>query len=127
MKVVRAELKDIFSPDVRDLNNPGLPEGSAFCVALQVDFGAKGEEGQDQFDMLVCNPHWIAQQTKEGVFSGLHYLIVPEFDIDQIRSFLRELAEQSIGVDWVEVARKLGKFGRWEFEDLDSGSSGDTA
>lgn len=122
MKLIKAELKDLYSPDIPDLKNPGIREGTAFCVPLEVDFGPRGEEGQDQFDMLVCNPQWITQRTSAGIFSGLHYLIMLEFDILQIRSFLQELAEQCVGANWDEVAAKLSKFGRWEFDNYSGGA-----
>lgn len=118
MKLVKAELRDMFSPDVVDLRNPGLPDGSAFCVPLQLDFGVEGEQGQDQFNMLVCNPAWIAKRLKEGPFLGSHYLIVSRFDIEQIERLLRELTELCIGVSWAEVAKKLSKFAHWEFDDV---------
>ena len=67
--------------------------------------------------MLVCNPVWLAERASEGVLVGLHYLIVSRFDIDEIRQFLANLAAGTVGLSWEEVAAKLGKIGRWEFDD----------
>jgi hypothetical protein len=122
MKLIRAELRDIYSPDVPDLAAPPFALDAPFCVPLQIDFGAQGEDGQDQFDMLVCNPSWLAERANHGILSGLHYLIVPRFNIDEIRQFLGNLAEQCVGSTWEEVARRLGKFAHWEFaesQDID--------
>jgi hypothetical protein len=108
----------MFSPDVIDLRNSGLPDDRAFCVPLQVDFGPEGEQGVDQFDMLVCSPAWVAERSKEGPFFGSEYLVVSRFDIDEIERLLRELTEQCIGYSWSEVAKKLSKFAHWECEDM---------
>lgn len=118
MGVLVAELRDLYSPDVPDLRNPNLPENAAFCVPLEADFGAVGEEGQDQFNFLVCNPRWIAEKAEKGVLTGMHLLVVERFDLAKITEFLSTIAEQTIGSDWTEIAGKLGRYGRWEFADM---------
>jgi hypothetical protein len=117
MSIVRPELKRLHSPDVFDLNKPMIDDSAPFCVLLQAMFGPEGAEGEESFDMLVCNPKWIEARAKERAFSGRHHLIVLGFDINQIRSFLVEYSGKCSGSTWSEVAEKLGRIGRWEFED----------
>ena len=67
---------------------------------------------------MVCTPEWLAQEIKKvGVINGRHHLIVNEYDIDKIRSFLVEYAHKCAGNTWQDVAIKLSRMGHWEFED----------
>ncbi|MBY6240454.1 Imm8 family immunity protein [Methylosinus sp. Sm6] len=117
MTTIRPELKRIHSPDIFDLETPGLPEDQPFCVLVQTMFGPEGVDGEESFDMLVCNPLWVADQSKRGAFSGRHHLIVGSFDIRAIRSFWEDVAKECSGATWEEVAEQLGRYGKWEFED----------
>lgn len=117
MAIVRPELKRIHSPDVVDLGNPSVPDDKPFCVLIQAMFGQQGIEGEEAFDVLVCNPSWVEEQARRGAFSGRHTLIVSRFDIDQVRAFLNNAATESCAESWDAVATKLGRVGKWEFED----------
>lgn len=119
MKTIYPELKRIHSPDVLDLDNPSLRENEPYCVLIQAMFGPEGADGEESFDLLVCNNLWVEQQSRLGAFSSGHHLIVARFDIDEIRAFLEQAASKSSGASWEEVARKLGRYGKWEFEGYD--------
>jgi hypothetical protein len=115
--MIKPKLKRLHSPDVVDLNKPTLEKGEPYCVLLQAMFGPEGVDGEESFDFLVCNDLWISQQSARGAFFGRHYLIVACFNIDEIRALLKKIASKCTGTDWSEVAQKLGRYGKWEFED----------
>ncbi len=117
MSVIRAELKRLHSPDVYDIENPGIDASGPFCVLVQAMFGPEGVDGEESFDVLVCNPKWVEARTNEGAFNSRHHLIMSRFDANDIRSFLIDSAKQFDGSTWEEVAEKLSRVGKWEFED----------
>lgn len=117
MKKIQPELKRIHSPDVFDLENPGLSEDRPYRILVQAMFGPWGTEGEESFDVVVCNALWLADQVRSGPIPGRHHLFVNRFDIGEIRAFWSQLATECAGGTWEEVAEKLGRFGKWEFED----------
>ena len=114
---IEPELKRIHSPDVYDLHNPSIDEGRPYCVLIQAMFGPKNAEGEESFDLIVCNQLWVEEQRVQGEDPDPHQLVVERFDVRQIEEYLRKAASDSSGADWEEVAAKLGRFGKWEFED----------
>jgi hypothetical protein len=115
---MRAEIKRIHSPDVVNLKsfNPEHPD--CFALLLQVMAGPEGEEGEESFDIVVCTLGWIQNiLRKEGPLFPLYYLIVEEYDYGQIVQTVRGYIERCEGKDWREVAGKIARIGRWEFED----------
>ena len=82
-------------------------------------FGPEGQEGEESFDMIVCTPKWFEMNMETAARSGRHHLFVRSFDLEGIRAFLEDYARECVGSTWDEVARKLGRLGKWEFEDYD--------
>lgn len=117
MTVTRPVLKGLHSPDVLDLETHRPPDDEPFCVLVQAMFGPEGEDGEESFDLVVCNPPWIAERTRRGPFSGRHHLILARFDMADIRAFLGRVAAQSSAPTWQEVGEKLARHAHWEFED----------
>lgn len=116
---MRASLKYLHSPDIEDLDCYVPPDPSSFGFLLQAMFGAEGGPGEESFDMIVCTPAWLQIELTKfaGILSGRHYLFVERYNINQIRQYLTNYAKQCEGKTWREVAEKLARFGKWEFED----------
>lgn len=117
MSKMKPELKRIHSPDVFDLENPLLREDEPYCVLVQAMFGPEGVDGEESFDMLVCNSSWLEAAAAKGAFSGRHYFIVNRFCVNDIRDFWEKVSRESAGETWDDVAKNLAKYGKWEFED----------
>ena len=117
MTKIKPTLKRLHSPDVFDLKKPLLDEGNPFCVLVQAMFGPENADGEESFDVMVCNQKWVEQKTAEGYFSSRYHLVVTHFDITEIEAYLESSAKECVGESWDEVAKKLGKIGKWEFED----------
>lgn len=117
MNTVQPELKRLHSPDVYDLRKPSIDESKPYCVLIQAMFGPENVEGEESFDLIVCNRLWVEQQRMQGEIPDPHQFVVERFDIREIEEYLRRAAQDSSGADWKEVATKLGRFGKWEFDD----------
>lgn len=113
-------LKSFHSPDVPDLRSYSPDDPENFGFLLQLMIGPEDEEGFESFDVIVCTPKWLRKNhKKDDVVIGRHYLIVFEFDLQRLLEAVRAFCEQCVGDSWPEVAKKLARFGKWEFEDYD--------
>ncbi|TFZ54494.1 hypothetical protein E4V01_25120 [Methylorubrum sp. Q1] len=117
MKLVIPELKRIHSPDKDIIEFEEEFKNDPYCILIQAMYGIHGQEGDESFDILVCNPSWIELEANNGIFSGRHYLITTRFDIDVIKKFLIDIALNCAASSWQEAAERLGRYGKWEFED----------
>lgn len=117
MNIVKPELKRLHSPDIYDLRNPSMDESKPFCILVQAMFGPEDVDGEESFDFLVCNRLWVEGQRTRGEAPDEYQFIVDRFDVGEIEEHWRKIALKSSGNSWKDVATKLGRFGRWEFED----------
>ena len=112
------EVRGFHSPDVYDLDTWHPPDPNRFGFLLQVMVGPKGGEGEESFNIEVCTPAWLEERYQaDGIVLGLHHLIVFSYDIARIKGFIIEFVSRSPGSTWQEIAAKLSRLGRWEFED----------
>lgn len=117
MSEIRPSLKSIHSPDF-DLDSFVPEEDDCFGFLLQAFFGPVNSPGEESFDIFVCTPSWLERNlAEESVVSGRHYLFMKRHDLRVLRAYLNKCAQQCDGATWSEVALKLGRFGKWEFED----------
>ncbi|WP_433539967.1 Imm8 family immunity protein [Streptosporangium sandarakinum] len=114
---MRAEVKEFYSPDL-DWQTE-VPDGTAcFGLLLQVFVGPAGEDASESFDLTVCTPSFMEGKVSEiGIVDGRHHLFVSCFDRNLIESYIRRRVESIYGRDWNEVALKVSRLGKWEFED----------
>jgi hypothetical protein len=114
---MKAELKTLHSPDVNDLRSfvPAAPE--RFSVFVQAMIGPAGDDSWESFDIVVCSPGSLAQEAESGPVLGLHRIVMAKFDYDALAGTISTFCEQCEGTTWPEVARRLARLGRWEFED----------
>ncbi|MBF6278313.1 MULTISPECIES: Imm8 family immunity protein [Nocardia] len=111
---MKAELKRLHSPDA-DLASGNLPEDSLF---VQLMIGPLGAPGEESFDVIVCTP-----QSRDGVMdpadpeSGKYLLVLDRIDVDLLERYVQDFLRDLDRPTWQELAREIGKLGRWEFED----------
>jgi hypothetical protein len=115
---MRAEIKKIFSLDVKNLVEFVPDNPSNFSIPLRLVIGPAGETGEETFDVDVCTPEWLMQHFR-GDFVVLirHKILVNSFDFARIKQFIERYVRYCEGDDWNDVAQKLSRLGRWEFED----------
>lgn len=117
MNTIVPELRLLHSPDIPNLELPNIVESEPYCILLQAMFGPIGAKGEESFDFLVCNGLWLTERATQGAFFCRHHLVVHRFNISEIRSLLEEIARESAAESWEGAAEKIGRFGKWEFED----------
>ncbi|HSS85769.1 MAG TPA: immunity 8 family protein [Reyranella sp.] len=115
---MRPELKRIHSPDIADLESFRPKEAENFGFLLQAMFGPDNGDGEEAFDLIVCTPKWFEQKvSRSAVISGRHHSFVKEYSIERVRAFLIRYGRTCEAENWHEVARKLSRIAKWEFED----------
>lgn len=113
-----AELKRLHSPDIYDLEHyqPKNPENFGFI--LQAMVGPEGMEGEESFDIEICTPRWLEDTYSiKEIIIGRHHLIVREYNYHRIIATIKNFLQDCSGENWSEVAKKVSRLGRWEFED----------
>jgi len=113
---MRAELKSIHSPDV-DLSGFWPDDPTCFGFLLQAFVGPENEVGEDSFSFTICTPRWLEVEYRDRVTFGANHIIVTEYDLPKIKAHLARYCERCVGDTWSEVAAKVARVGRWEFED----------
>lgn len=113
---MEAELRTLFSTDVDDLVL--YRPGEVFCLSLRALIGPKGSTGEESFDFEVCSPAWLASEVeRNGVVSGRFCLFMAKYDYGAVERYVSKRVAQATGSNWPEVAAKLARWSRWEFED----------
>ena len=117
-KMIRPEIRSLYSPDDADIWNFKPVDEESFSLLLRIVVGPEGKPGEESFDVEVCTPRWIATNyPKDTLLMGRHLLIVQKLDMNKISEFIRSFVVGCSGETWQEVAAKIGKLARWEFED----------
>lgn len=114
-ETVQAQLRSLFSPDADPLDQ-FVPDGP-FGILVMAMIGPVEGPGEESFDFMLCTPDWFASNMKADFMSGRHYVFAKEFDYSRLRSFVDDYCAKCSGKTWTEVAGKLARLGKWEFED----------
>lgn len=115
---LKAELRRLHSPDVRDLEKY-TPDGP-FGILVQAMIGPLGRQGEESFDIVVCTPDWFAEHMRLPIVSGRHFLFVVRYCYEEIWGYVMNFCASCEGATWPEVAQRVGRLGKWEFEDYES-------
>lgn len=112
-------LKNVLnSDDLSPLSDFTPSDTANFCVHVSMMIGEKGKEGEESFDIIICSPKWLQENTKNSdIFFTRHYLIAGNYDYKNIYDFITKSINKVTGKNWKEVGEKLSRIGHWEFED----------
>lgn len=106
------------SADVSDFSDYKPDDPEDFGFQFNVAVGIEGQEGADNFQLVVATPKHI-QKTHPNQSAILlrHYLIVFRYDfneiLDVVNRYIRSIEEDT----WEKIAEKIGRIALWEFED----------
>lgn len=115
---MRAQLKHLHSPDVDDLQTFRPQDPTNFSIFVQAMIGPEGEDSSESFDISVCTPSWVAATAeREGPVIGLHHILVSRFDYEALFRSIESFCSRCEGASWQEVGAKVGRLGRWEFDE----------
>lgn len=111
-------LHSLHSPDLLDLRNGAPVDPCHFSILVQAFIGPSQGIGYEAFDFLVCTSSWIQMLVAEQRFLfGRAYLIVEAYDYNLIYGVIESLCQRTSGDNWGQIAEKLSRFGKWEFDD----------
>lgn len=116
---VQAELKSLDSADIPGRWEDWHPDDAErFALHVTAGIGPAGADGCEWFSFWICTPGWVAasEELPKGFAFG-RYLLVSAWEPDVIDRAIRDLCRRTRGETWSEVAAKLSRFARWEFED----------
>ena len=122
---MRAALRGFYSSDIADLatHRPDDPD----CFALQVTaFIGPAEEGfgEEMFDFSVCTAKWLQEHPPPKNFEFVRStVLMGRWDYATLNRALNDLCLHTEGEGWAEIAAKLSRYGRWEYEDYESQGS----
>ena len=112
---MKAELKSIWSPDVKDLENYSAPE--FFSLLIEFTVGPEKGEGSEKFSLVVLSKSRLDDQIKEThYFMEKHHLIVDRWDWPLILGIIRYRIGRVNGNNWDEISKRISMFARSEFE-----------
>lgn len=86
-------------------------------VWIRAMVGLSDKPGEESFDLVVCDPDWLASQLTKGFRWGHGILVVAAWDVAVVERAVRDLVGNAEGADWDEVAGKLARYTLWEFAD----------
>ncbi len=114
---MKAKLKHLHAPGC-DLSSYCPAEVDNFYLFLQAIVGPSGMDGEESFDIEVCSPKWIIENTAPTeVTVGHGKLILREYDINCIVTSIESYCAGLEADNWNQLAQKLRLLGHWEFED----------
>lgn len=118
IELMRAEIRSLYSPDISDLVH-FHPVENEFAFLLTLMIGPVGGHGEESFDITVCSPPWLINKygTNDILFP-LYHLIMFEYDYNRLVGAIEKKINGLDGENWNELALKIGKIARWEFEDF---------
>ncbi len=118
-------LRSLHCPDLApaSLEDYVPPLPSDFVIFVQAEVGPSDGEGSEVFGVSVCSPDGLSRTAMSGSHKGFafvrHRLVVERWDTVVIRRAIEDICRHSNGDTWDEVARKLGRYMHWEFEDYE--------
>ncbi|MBL0319315.1 MAG: immunity 8 family protein [Alphaproteobacteria bacterium] len=115
--MIKPILKNVFSPNIPDLEKYEPEQDDCFMIQLWLDIGANDSDATDIFYLTVCTPEWLKNECTLQALWGRHLLIVSSYDIQIIRDKIEDYLSTCTGNDWQQLAVKIGKICAWEFED----------
>jgi hypothetical protein len=117
--MVTPKLKSIASTTFDLLNY--VPVNEDFCLSLDLLIGPADEDGMELFCLSVCSPRFVerfVEQERIAILRG--YMVVDGFQLEAIRARIVKLLSGISGETWSDVAAKLSRYFRWEYEEYPS-------
>lgn len=113
--MMKAALRRLHSPDVQKLSEY-RPDGP-FGILIQAMIGPAEEIGEESFDFVLCTVDWFAARMRAPLVLGRHYVFVKQYDYPALVDFVCTYAASCEAENWACLGEKLGRLGKWEFED----------
>ena len=113
---MRAEIRSYSLTENEDLSSYELGEKQVFGFTLLSEIGIRGQEGSDFFEVDVASPGFLEQLTPQPIFLR-HTLLATDYNIPEAVAMVHKYIEALEENSWEELASKVSRVARWEFED----------
>jgi len=113
---MRAEIRGYSLTENEDRSSYEPGEQQVFGFTLLFEIGIRGQEGADFFEVDVASPGFLERGLSQPVFLR-HTLLATDYNIPEAVVLVRKYVEAQEADSWEELARKISRVARWEFED----------
>jgi hypothetical protein len=115
---MRAEVRGWWNANEIE-GRPAAEDVDACCVEIDAYIGPTDGRGEELFSFTVCTPagleRWLAGDDRP--FWARSILVVRRYSREAVDAALNQFVRSVSGADWDELALKLNRFLRWEFEE----------
>jgi hypothetical protein len=120
---MRAAIRRYECVDSEDLSTYELGEPPVFGFTLAFFIGVEEEEGSDQFEVLVASAAYLAQRYPEPTATFLrHIMLASDYNIQEAVALMTKYVSSLEADSWQELAFKINRVARWEYEDYRAAS-----
>ena len=113
---MKAEIKAYERTDNEDLSSYEAEDKQVFGFTLLFSIGVKGQEGADYFEVDVASPRYLEHLIPQPFFLR-HIILATDYNLPEAVTLVRKYVEALDGDSWEELAGKISRVARWEFED----------
>ena len=115
---MRAAIRGYECYDSDDLSTYNFGEPQVFGFTLAFAIGVEGQEGSDQFEVLVASAPYLAQRYPGQVVIFLrHIILASDYNVNVAVALMNKFVSSLEGKSWQELATKINTVARWEYED----------
>jgi hypothetical protein len=116
---MHADLRGSYSPDTDDLTLGAFhpDDHEHFILRVGAYIGPSDGTGDELFTFTVCSPSWVADlKLEKGFGFQRDTLLLDRWDPQLVERAIGDLCRRTEGATWQDVAQKLSRYGRWEFD-----------
>ena len=115
---MRAAIRQYKCEEGEDLSTYELGEPQVFGFTLAFAIGVEGGEGSDQFEVLVASAAYLAQRYPGQAATFLrHIILASDYNINAAVALMTKYVSSLEANSWQELAIKINRVARWEYED----------
>ena len=116
--MIKPRISSIELQNGWDLESHPPIDKERFDLVVRAIIGPDPGEGEEFFDFPLCSIRWINDEIDRDGFCALQRrLAISHWDPSIVRKAIDQLISPLYGESWDQLAAKLMRFARWEFEE----------
>ena len=117
---MKAEIKAYERTDNEDLSSYEPEDKQVFGFTLLFSIGIKGQKGADYFEVDVASPGFLEHLLPQPFFLR-HTVLATYYNIPTTVALMTQYVEALEEESWEQLASKISRVARWQFEDYQPG------
>ena len=115
---MKAVIKRYHYEESEDLSTYKADEPAVFGYTLTFTIGPNSGAGEDYFEVFVASTRYLAQLDSAQAPAFLrHVIVAPDYNVPAAVALIEKYVSVLDEPSWAELAIKLSRVLRWEFED----------